>query len=258
MSSTIRRREFLQIAAGAAAAVAAPRVLTAKKTDSPVILGSGEHRYEALHNWPQLPDQFTWQTTHDVAFDKAGNLYVIHEGHKDKKDHPAIFVFDADGKFIRAFGQEFQGGGHGLEVHEENGEEFLYVTGYQTLKKFAKLTTTGDTIWERFAPMQSGVYATDEDAKPTGAWGRDRFMPTNIAFCPNGEGFYVADGYGAYVIHMYDKDANYESTFGKPGKENGQFNLPHGVWIDSRPGREPSVVVADRANGRLQWFTLEG
>jgi hypothetical protein len=57
---------------------------------------------------------------------------------------------------------------------------------------------------------------------------------------------------------MYDKDANYESTFGKAGKENGQFNLPHGVWIDARPGQEPSVVVADRVNGRLQWFTLEG
>ena len=53
-------------------------------------------------------------------------------------------MFDAEGKFIRAFGQEFQGGGHGLEVHDENGEEFLYVTGYQGLKKFAKLTLKGE------------------------------------------------------------------------------------------------------------------
>src|SRR6185295_15808271 len=30
------------------------------------------------------------------------------------------------------------------------------------------------------------------------------------------------------------------------------------VCIDDRPGREPSVLVADRANGRLQWFTFEG
>ncbi len=42
---TIRRREFLQMAAGAAAVVAAPTIITAKKTESPVILGSGEHRY---------------------------------------------------------------------------------------------------------------------------------------------------------------------------------------------------------------------
>jgi hypothetical protein len=258
--SSIRRREFLKVAAaGAAAAVAAPRILTAKKTDSPVILGEGEYRYEALHNWPQLPDKYTWQTTHDVAFDKAGNLYVIHEGHKDKKDHPAIFVFDPKGKFIRAFGQEFQGGGHGLEVHEEKGEEFLYVTGYQALKKFAKLTLKGETVWVRHAPMESGIYAKDEDKSTKAGMGRNRFQPTNITFCPSGTGFYVADGYGAYVVHMYDNDANYKSTFGKPGKEDGQFSLPHGIWIDSRaPGREASIVVADRVNNRLQWFTLEG
>src|SRR3990172_9093651 len=100
MSSTIPRREFLQMAAGVAAGAAAPAILTAKKTESPIILGSGEHRSEVHHNWPQLPDQFTWQTTHNVALDRAGNLYVIHEGDPKQPDHPAIFVFDPDGKYI--------------------------------------------------------------------------------------------------------------------------------------------------------------
>jgi hypothetical protein len=257
---TIRRREFLQMAAGAAAVVAAPSIITAKKTESPVILGSGEHRYEVEHNWPQLPDKFTWQTTHNVAFDKAGNLYVIHEGDRGKPDHPSIFVFDPEGKYVRSFGSEFQGGGHGLEVHEEGGEEFLYVTGYQQVKKFAKLRLNGEKVWERFAPMDSGVYAENEDTKPALVWGRDRFMPTNIAFHPTSGDFYVADGYGAWVIHLYDSEAKYKETFGKPGpgKEPGQLDTPHGVWIDARKGREPSVVVADRANHRLQWFTFDG
>ena len=47
------------------------------------------------------------------------------------------------------------------------------------------------------------------------------------------------------------------STFGAPGKGPGEFNTPHGVCIDARPGREPMVAVADRANGRLQW-TMDG
>src|SRR5262245_43067836 len=168
MSGGMRRREFLQMAAGAVAAVAAPRILTAQKTDSPVILGSGEYRYEAHHNWPQLPDKFTWQTTHDVAFDRAGNLYVIHEGDAKTADHPSIFVFDPEGKYIRSFGQQFQGGGHGLEVHQEGSDEFLYVTAYKHLKKFAKLTLTGEPIWERHAPMESGIYAEGEDTHPEG------------------------------------------------------------------------------------------
>jgi hypothetical protein len=258
MPSNIARREFLQMAAGAAAVVAAPTILTAKKTDSPVILGSGAHKYEVLHNWPQLPDQFTWQTTHNVALDKAGNVYVIHEGDPNQTDHPAIFVFDPDGKYIRSFGKQFQGGGHGLEIRDDGGEEFLYATAYQHLKFFAKLTLEGETVWERRAPTESGIYAAGEDSKPEKTWGRDRFMPTNIAFHPESSDFFVADGYGAYVIHQYDGNANYKSTFGKPGKENGQFDLPHGVWIDKRPGRETSVVVADRVNARLQWFTLDG
>jgi hypothetical protein len=258
MSGGIRRREFLQVAAGAAAAVAAPTILTAQKSDSPVILGSGAHRYEVLHNWPQLPDKFTWQITHNVAFDRAGNLYVIHEGDSKKKDHPAIFVFDPEGKYVRSFGQQFQGGGHGLEVHAEGGEEFLYVTAYKHLKNFAKLTLTGEPIWERHAPMDSGMYAAGEDTKFDGTWGRDRFMPTNIAFHPENGDFYVADGYGAYAIHRYDKDANYKATFGKEGNDHGQFNLPHGVWMDRRKEGEPKVVVADRVNARLQWFTLDG
>jgi hypothetical protein len=36
------------------------------------------------------------------------------------------------------------------------------------------------------------------------------------------------------------------------------LDTPHGIWIDNRNGREPSVVIADRKNGRLQWFTLDG
>ena len=82
-------------------------------------------------------------------------------------------------------------------------------------------------------------------------------MLTNYAFMPDG-GFFLADGYGSYRIHRYNKDGKWLSMFGKPGKGDGEFNTPHGIWIDNRPGRDASVVVADRANARLQWFTLEG
>ena len=78
------------------------------------LAGTGENRYEVLHYWPQLPAKYSWQTTHNVAIDREGLLYVIHEGRENLKDHPSIFVFDRKGKFIRAFGNQFQGGGHGL------------------------------------------------------------------------------------------------------------------------------------------------
>ena len=257
MRTSLSRRRFIATTTTAAAALAMPRVLTAQKSDTPLVVGTGEHRYEVQHDWPQLPDKYSWQTTHNVAVDGAGLLYVIHEGRENLKDHPSIFVFDGEGKFVRAFGKEFQGGGHGLEVRTEGKEQFLYVTGYQQLKNFAKLTLKGEVVWEKRAPMDSQIYPKDEDTKPTKRWGRDAFMPTNYAFLPDG-GFFLADGYGSYRIHRYDKNGQWLSRFGEPGKGDGQFNTPHGLWLDDRPGRAASVVVADRANKRLQWFTLEG
>ena len=98
-STPLNRRRFLGGAAAATATVPF-QILGAKKTDSPPIIGEGAHRYEVLHDWAKLPDQYTWQTTHNVAVDPDNNLYVIHEGKPTHTDHPSIFVFDSDGKFI--------------------------------------------------------------------------------------------------------------------------------------------------------------
>ncbi len=252
----VKRRSFLLATTAAVSAMTAPRVVTASKTSSELIIGEGAHRFRVEHHWPQLPDQYSWQTTHNVAVDKAGNLYVIHEGKEQLKDHPSIFVFDSTGKFVRAFGEQFQGGGHGIEVHQELGEEFLYVAAYQQVKCFAKLSLTGEVIWQRYAPMDSQKYAAGEAARPKREWGRDRFMPTNFAFLPDG-GFLLADGYGAYYIHRYDADGNWLDCFGGPGDGKGTFNTPHGLWIDSRQDK-PIVVVTDRAHNALQRFSLDG
>ncbi len=257
-SSNVSRRNFLTTtAAGTIATLGVPAILTAKKSDSQIIVGEGDYRYEIVHDWPELPSEYSWQTTHNVAVDKAGNVYVIHEGRQNLKDHPSIFVFDSKGKFIRAFGSQYQGGGHGIEVREEGGEEFLYVCAYQQVKAFSKLTLTGERVWHKHAPMEAGVYAEGEDTNPQKEWGQDHFMPTNFAFLDDG-GFFLADGYGSFYIHRYDKDANWISKFGGPGNGEGTFKTPHGIWIDRRPGREPSVVVCDRAHHTLQYFTLDG
>ena len=256
--NNISRRQFLSAtAAGTAAALAAPAIATSSKTDAKIVTGTGDYQYEVLHQWPQLPDRFRWQTTHNVAVDGAGNLYVIHEGHAGKPDHPAIFVFDPEGKYIRSFGNRFQGGGHGIEVRKEDGQEFLYVCAYQQVKAIAKLDLKGEVVWYRNAPMKSGIYAAGEAENPQQTWGRDRFMPTNTTFLPGGD-FFVADGYGSYYIHRYDKEGNWKSCLGGPGDGQGKFDTPHGLWIDNRQGRAPRLVVADRAHHTLQYLSLDG
>ena len=258
----ITRRSFINQSAvllGTAAAgpiLAAPAVRTASKTETSLRLGDGDHVFEAEHDFLQLPDRYRWQITHNVAVDSAGQIYVIHEGESSLPNHPAIFVFDTDGAFVRAFGEQFQGGGHGLEVRREGDEEYVYVTAYQGLKTFAKLTLDGETVWQKFAPMQTGLYADGEAESPEKVWGRDRFMPTNYAFLSDGS-YALADGYGAHVVHLYGADNELIRTIGEPGSGDGQFNLPHGLWVDDR-GSEELICVADRANNRLQWFRPSG
>ena len=140
-ASRFSRRAFAGIATTTAAAIVSqPASARARLFGNETIIGEGPHRFRVNHHFPKLPDRFNWQTTHGVALDSAGHLYVIHQGEKKLKDHPSIFVFDSEGTFVRAFGSEFQGGGHGIEVRKEGNEEFLYVCGYQGVKAFVKMT----------------------------------------------------------------------------------------------------------------------
>lgn len=242
------RRTFLQATGAAALSVgSAPLILNAtdKAGAKPPILGEGAYRYEVTHGWGSLPAHVKWGETHGVAVDAAGHVYVKHRN-KQAEPMDAIVVFDADGKFVRSFGKEYHGGGHGIDIRKEGNEEFLYLCDV-THNVVAKTNLLGEPVWVKKRLEEPGVYR-DPAAK---------YSPTNVAFSPDG-GFYIADGYGSHYVHQFDRDAKWVRTWGGEGGEPGKFKTPHGLWLDDRPGREPSLVVADRANARLQYFTLDG
>lgn len=248
----MHRREFLKKSGAAAVSVwaagTAPAFLGAsdKSGARPAIVGTGEHTYLCEHNWGQLPDHLRWETTHGVAVDREGMVYVKQQGHGgDNEPLDTIVVFDADGKFVRSFGKEYYPGGHGIDIRVDDGQEYLYLCDVANLQVL-KTTLTGEVVWKRSHPTEPGVYGEGK-----------RFVPTNLAFAPDG-GLYVADGYGSHFIHQYDRDGKWVRTWGGTGTEIGKMDTPHGIWLDDRPGRDPSLVIADRANARLQYFTLEG
>ncbi len=251
-SQSSTRRSFIKTAATTAAAAAmgttvAPTFLgaTNKSSSRKAIVGSGEFRYEARHGWGELPDHIIWGDTHGVCVDESGLVYIKHRSHAPEP-MDAIAVFDADGKFVRSFGKEYHGGGHGIDVRKEGSEEFLYLSDVKH-GVVAKTTLKGEQVWSMGRPAEPEIYKDPEA----------RYSPTNFAFAPDG-GFYVGDGYGSHIIHQYDKNAKLVRSWGGLGSEPGKMKTPHGLWLDDRPGREPSLVVADRANERLQYFSLDG
>jgi sugar lactone lactonase YvrE len=77
--------------------------------------------------------------------------------------------------------------------------------------------------------------------------------PADMVVTPAGD-IFVADGYAnARVVH-FDKDGNFVKSWGQLGSEQGNFNLPHAIAVDSK-GR---LYVADRNNARVQVFDQNG
>ncbi|MEP7270052.1 MAG: hypothetical protein ABI882_01030 [Acidobacteriota bacterium] len=235
------RRSFLSRSAGMlVSAVAAPLVLTSSRTAAAsIVLGEGRHRYEWITGWAKLPDGMAFGNTHGaVVIDRQGRVLM------NSDTENAVIIFDPNGKFIKAWGKEWKGGSHGMALHREGRNEFVYLT-HHSRHEFAKFTLDGEVVWIKGYPQDSKVYQK-----------ADEFRPTGVAVAPNGD-FYVTDGYGKSWVHQYNAKGDYVRSWGGLGAEPGKLKQPHGIWIDGRE-KTPRVLVADRANHRLQWFSLNG
>ena len=246
------RRTFIKAvgASAIAAAASGPMILRAddKAGGKAPVIGEGSHKYEAIHGWAKVPENIKLGNTHMVQEDAQGRIIIHHQGGSGE----SVCIFDADGKFIKAWGKEWSGGAHGLQLRKEGNQEFLYLatTGQ---KKVVKTDLDGSVVFSLDFPKE----AVNAEGKPCYDAANPKYSPTNIAFGPNGD-FYVADGYGSFYVHQYTKDGKYVRTFGGPGKADGQLAVPHGIWCDTRDAQNPRLIVADRSNERLQYFTLDG
>ena len=86
-----------------------------------------------------------------------------------------------------------------------------------------------------------------------GADGSHFNRPTDVATADDGS-FYVSDGYLNSRVAVFSPEGRFLFEWGTKGGGPGQFNVPHGIALDSY-GR---VYVADRGNARLQVFDKKG
>jgi sugar lactone lactonase YvrE len=170
------------------------------------------------------------------AVDGAGRVYVNTDGPR------AVLIFEADGRPVGAWGSELAGGLHGMALDRDGRSLWLVHTGRHEL---LRATLDGVVTFRRGWPQESGQYEKAE-----------HFNPTGVAVGPDGD-LYVADGYGLGFVHRFRADGTWVRCWGGGGSEPGRFHTPHGIALDTRT--EPNrLIVADRENGRLQIFDLDG
>lgn len=256
----LSRRDFIKTASVAAAGAAAlPTLARADEGKPPVRLGSGHHTYEAVEDWGRLPAGMKYGFGCGVIVDSQDRVFVT-----SRSASPCVTIFDHDGKILETWSKDFAdkvgytpqqvaATAHCLYLSNEGGKEFIYWTENVSGPKTARLGAR--------------VYKTDMDGKilytignvPENGSVTQKFdweNPTDVAVAPNGD-IYVVDGYGSQRVSRFDRNFTHIKTIGGHGKEHGKFNTCHGIWINTlRKNEEPEVYIADRANGRVEVFSL--
>jgi hypothetical protein len=196
---TTTRRSFM--VASAVGAVA-PFVKAQDKSGSKYpILGEGEHKFECIHDWGELPSNIKYGNTHSVCEDAQGHIYIHHTVYKDSQSPDSVVVFDEKGKYVRSWGAMFRGGAHGMHLRKEGNTEYLYFCD-EKHGIITKRTLKGEEVWTMGYPQGSPIYQKGPGSTGPGGAAGLNYRPTNIAIAPNGD-FWVGDGYGSYYMFHY-------------------------------------------------------
>ena len=257
-------------------------VVTAQSQVQPT--NDAPNPYETIEGWAKMPEGRAWGSTSavDIAADgesiwvaercAANRCYDTQTGELSPLD--IVFLFDADGNYVRSFGQGRFGSPHGIHVDSEGN---VWVTDWQTNVPGAgrgrgrggeagpppppPSTVVGYQV-QKFSPMGELLMALGRPGGDRPAQGDDdptSFNQPNDVITNDAGEIFVAEGHSSgstahAKISKFDKDGAFITSWGSFGTEPGQFDQPHGLAFDSR-GR---LFVADRGNNRIQIFDQDG
>jgi hypothetical protein len=239
------RRNFIKTSLVTAMGIAAAptfgfSILKSKPRLGDQVIGHGNFRYRVQQEWGNLERETTpVKNCHEMVMDSKGRLIMITDETRNN-----IIIYDKSGKLLKSWGNGFPGG-HGLSLAKEGGEDFLYICD-TNLSTVSKTTVDGKTILQLDHPKKLGIYTEDMPYKPT-----------ESAIAPNGD-IYVADGYGSQFIIQYNHKGEYIRHFGGKGEKDDQFETAHGVAIDLRDKKNPTVLCTSRVHNSFKRFTLDG
>jgi DNA-binding beta-propeller fold protein YncE len=267
-------KKMIAIVAGVVASIAA---LAAQAPSLPV--------FEVDKAWPAVPAKWKLGDPSSFAIDAQDNVWLLHRPRTLVKPEdaalaaPPVLVFDAAGKFIRAWGGDGTGyewpqREHGIHVDRQG---FVWITGNNCpTNGAAGLKPVNDDQVLKFRPDGAFVLQIGGSNRNTGnADTRSVHRAADVWVHPATNEAFVADGYGNHRVVVFDATTGafkrMWGAFGNrpmdddhcevvtpasfpagPGPQ--QFSIVHAL----RVANDGMVYVADRENRRVQVFTKEG
>jgi DNA-binding beta-propeller fold protein YncE len=197
--------------------------------------------YVAVADPLTFPAGTTMGAAASVAFDSKGHLWVLNRGPQP------LVEFDANGKFIRAFGEGLFTRTHGLRF-DRDGNIWVTDVGAHIV---VKLNPQGQTLLTLGTKGEAGTWNE-------AAGSRHLNQPNDVAFSRSGDVF-VVQGHtpgaaGDPRVLKFDKSGHFIKSWGGKGKEPGKFEVAHGIAIDANG----LLWVTDRENQRIQIFDADG
>jgi len=257
----LTRRDFIKLSGAAAAGLCLPGLGRAdeSKPAAPVRVGSGDSTYELVESWGQLPAGMKYGFGCGVIVDSKDRVYVT-----SRSTSPCVAIFAPDGQLLETWSNDFadkvgysidqvKDTAHCLYWSKEGKDEFIYFTeNVSTNKEGPKL---GKRVYK--TDLRGKILYVIGNVEKEGSTSQkfDWTNPTDVAVAANGD-IYVVDGYGSQRVSRFDKSFKHIKTIGEHGKEHGQFNTCHGIWINTLKS-EPEVFIADRHNDRIEVYSLE-
>ncbi|MBI1197069.1 MAG: hypothetical protein GC203_04325 [Phenylobacterium sp.] len=205
--------------------------------------------YATERDFLKLPPGRTMGSTSGVAVDSRGHIWVADRcGANSCAGSPLapIMEFDADGRFVRAFGAGMFNFPHGFFV---DAQDHIWLTDNRV---------EGGKGAQVFEFDRTGKLIRALGKAGVSAEGPDTFVEPNAVAVAKDGTIYVADGHtqgkGAHRIVKLDAQGRFLKQWGTRGAAPGQVEVPHGIALDGH-GR---VYVADRWNDRVEVFDTEG
>lgn len=204
------------------------------------VIGHGDFRYKIDLNWGALnATYYPVKDCHEMVEDSQGRLILLTNETKNN-----VIIYDKSGKLLETWGHEYPGA-HGLTLKDEGGQDFLYIAD-NNRHEVIKTDLKGNVVLTLPYPKESGKYDS-----------ADTYVPTETAVADNGD-IYVADGYGSQYIMHYDEQGRLKNAFGGRGDEESNFSNAHGICIDQRGGKTPTLLITDRMVNKLKRFSMDG